>query len=155
MTIIEKIQNLTWWNEISKLKDILTSLFTNTENIDTRVTNIENNPSPPQVLQDLKSVVDTGGYAWKDNEFNYISLLNGTAYDRSIGWDIYQNVIDHKSTDFISIVYHLLWIKCTKINFKSPDRFKCHSCGGFYPAFMDPTNNLYFCNYLCQIEYYE
>lgn len=45
MTILEKIQNLTWWMLDIKIKDILTSLFTTTESIDTRVTNIENNPS--------------------------------------------------------------------------------------------------------------
>lgn len=88
MTLLQKIQNLTWWTLDIKLKDILTDLFTTTESIDTRVTDIENTAPPVQVLQDLKSVVDVGGYAWKDNEFNYISLLNGTAYDRSIGWDI-------------------------------------------------------------------
>jgi len=44
MTTLQKIQNLTWWNEISKLKDILTSLFNITENIDIRVINIENTP---------------------------------------------------------------------------------------------------------------
>lgn len=38
--------------------------------------------------QDLKSVVDVSGYAWKDSEFNYISLLNGSAYNRTISWDL-------------------------------------------------------------------
>jgi hypothetical protein len=42
MTVLQKIQNLTWWTLDIKLKDILTSLFTTTENIDTRVTDIEN-----------------------------------------------------------------------------------------------------------------
>jgi hypothetical protein len=63
------------------------------------------------------------------------------------------NIVDHISSDFISTVYHLLWIKCTRIHFNSP--VKCHSCWSFYPAFMDPTNNLYFCNHLCQNKYYE
>ena len=101
MTTLEKIKNLTWWNEITKLKDILTSFNTSTESIDVRVTAIEDNPveSTPQ---DLKSVVDVSGYAWKDEEFNYISLLNGSAYNRTISWDLNNSTGKNSSLTFDS-----------------------------------------------------
>ena len=46
MTTLQKIKNLTWWNEISKLKSILTDLLAN---------------SGGGGAQDLQSVFENGG----------------------------------------------------------------------------------------------
>lgn len=46
MTTLQKIQKLTWWNEIAKLKDILIDFSSAKESIDLRVTAIEDVPAP-------------------------------------------------------------------------------------------------------------
>ena len=46
MTILQKINNLTWWNEPNKLKDILKSLLTYLDILDTKVSALQNNATP-------------------------------------------------------------------------------------------------------------
>ena len=45
MTLLQKIQNLTWWTLDIKLKDILTDLFGSVETLDERISTIEDTPS--------------------------------------------------------------------------------------------------------------
>lgn len=58
MTLLQKIRSLTWWNEITKLKDILTDLFSRSENLEERVEVLENPGGGGS--QDLQSVTDNG-----------------------------------------------------------------------------------------------
>jgi hypothetical protein len=74
MTTLQKIKSLTWWNEIAKLKSILTDLL--------------NSSGGGGGSQDLQSVLDNGKYAEVDGGFSYIQLLGGNSDDRNISVSI-------------------------------------------------------------------
>lgn len=73
MTLLQKIQNLTWWTLDIKLKDILTDLFGRVEILE---------ESGGGGTQDLQSVLDNGNYAEVDGGDSFISIFGETPNDR-------------------------------------------------------------------------
>lgn len=83
MTLLQKIQNLTWFSNIIKLRDILLSLNTSIQEgaaaPDLKTINGEDliGDGNIETLQDLQSVLDKGSYAFYDDENAFVSLIGG------------------------------------------------------------------------------
>ena len=60
---------------------------------------------------------------------------------KSIGWTLSENRIIIKHNDFVFVVYHLLWLGCSRIEIKY-HRIRCIMCGMNLPG-----EHLYFCIY--------
>ena len=59
---------------------------------------------------------------------------------RSIGWTLFENRIIIKHNDFVYVVYHLLWLGCSRIEIKY-----CRTC--IMCGINLPGEHLYFCIY--------
>jgi hypothetical protein len=96
MTLLEKINNLTWWNEISKLKDILKELLGNLFSeapIDGKIygrknANWQEVSSGGVSPQDLQQTLNNGNYAEVDAGNSSVQLLGGTTNNRSSYIDV-------------------------------------------------------------------
>jgi hypothetical protein len=73
MTKLDKIKNLMWFDLITKLKDILTDLFSTSENLEERVDVLENSSGGGS--QDLESILNNGNTAI--TPLGSIRLLDG------------------------------------------------------------------------------
>lgn len=73
MTILQKIQNLTWWTLDIKVKDILTDLFG-------RITTLEE--SEGGGTQDLQSTTDAGEFT--TNEFYHLLTSGDTSFKSGV-----------------------------------------------------------------------
>jgi hypothetical protein len=77
MTTLQKIKSLTWWNEIAKLKSILTDLL--------------NSSGGGGGSQDLQSVLGEGNIATFDDGDAEINILSGSVGSRYFGTYISKN----------------------------------------------------------------
>ena len=99
MTLLQKIQNLTWWTLDIKLKEILTILSTSSEDINERVSIIESNP-PTNNEQDLQSVLSEGSYADIDEGESWVDILSGSTHSRKFNVGLYSGSGGNDSTEF-------------------------------------------------------
>ena len=76
MTLLQKINNLTWWNEINKLKDILKSLLIYLDILDTKVKILQSAPSTSDLLKLDKSTYIGTAQTLADSKQD--TLVSGT-----------------------------------------------------------------------------